>query len=74
MVNVLDCDITVIKFELQSRYSVDFLTNTLWEMCEPFYSPSYGSDSPTIVLPQGSFDIKRLTKVDMLLNKETKQI
>ena len=36
--NVLDCDIGVSKFKIQSRYTVDFLTNTLEKDIKSFNS------------------------------------
>ena len=36
VVNVLDCDIVVSKFELQSRYYIHFCTNTLGNVTNLF--------------------------------------
>ena len=53
-VKVLNCDIVVNEYELQSRSYVYFRTNALWEMCEPPYPPplGYGLNSTTTVLRQ----------------------
>ena len=53
MANVLDCDIVVSEFELQSRYNIHFHTNTFWKGMTPSYSPRYGLNSTTTVLLQG---------------------
>ena len=45
--------IVVSEFELQSRYYVHFLTNTIGESYEPSYLPSYELNSPTTVLLEG---------------------
>ena len=34
-VKALDCRIVVFEFELQSRYNIDFRTNTLWKSMNP---------------------------------------
>ena len=39
---VLDCDIVVHKFELQSRYYVHFRTNTLTKSMSFLNSPAMG--------------------------------
>ena len=49
VVNLLDSDIEVSEFELQSRYSVHFWTNASWERYELSYSPIYGLNSPSAV-------------------------
>ena len=38
--NVLDCDIVINKFELQSRYYVHFRINTLRKGTNPIISPA----------------------------------
>ena len=40
LVHVLDCDITVSEFELQSRYHVPFQTNTLGKSMNSIISPA----------------------------------
>ena len=51
MVKVLDCEIVVSEFELQSRYYVHFRTNTLEKGMYPPYPSSYGlSDTITALL------------------------
>ena len=42
MVKVLDCEIVVSEFELQSRYNVHFRTNTLGKGMEPLILPATG--------------------------------
>ena len=53
MARVLDCDILVSKFELQSHYYIHFQTNTIRERYELPYSPSYKLNGMTTVLLQG---------------------
>ena len=49
--NVLDCDIVISEFELQSCNNVHFWTNTLGKgMNSPPYYPSNGLNSITTVL------------------------
>ena len=38
--NVLDCDIEVSEFKLQSRYFVHFRTNNLGKSMNPLISPA----------------------------------
>ena len=65
--NMLDCDIVVIELKLLSRYYVHF--RTLRISINPFYLSR-------IVLPKlfykDCFGIRLPTKIDMPLNKETK--
>ena len=52
--NMLDCDIVVSEFELESRYNVDFQTNTLGKGMNPLITRlSYELNSTTSVLLQG---------------------
>ena len=56
VVNVLDCDIVVSEFKLQSRYYVHFRANNLMKDMNPFNyfpPPSYRLNSITAVLQQG---------------------
>ena len=39
---VLDCDVVVSEFELQSRYYVHFQTNTFWKGMKPLISSDMG--------------------------------
>ena len=39
VVNVLDCDIVINEFELQSRHYVHFWTNTLGKCMNPLITP-----------------------------------
>ena len=48
--NVLDSDILVSEFELQSRYYVHFRTNTLGQSWNLPILPSYGLDNTTTTL------------------------
>ena len=50
--NVLDCDIVKSEFELQSRYYVHFLTNTLGKGMNPTYCSCYGLNSTITVFLQ----------------------
>ena len=45
--NVLNCDIVVSEFELQSCYYAHFGANTLGKRHEPPYHPSYATNSTT---------------------------
>ena len=51
--NVLDCDIKVNEFELQSHYYVPFWTNTPGKGMNLLIPPTYELDSTKIVLLQG---------------------
>ena len=48
--NALDSGIIVSEFELQSRSSVQFRTNTLRKGMNPLTTPSYGLNSTSPVL------------------------
>ena len=52
MSNVLDCDILVCEFELQSRYYVHFRTNTRGKSIYLFITPSYELNSDNTSLLQ----------------------
>ena len=47
---MLYCDILVSEFDLQSRYCVYLVTNTLGERHELTHPPSYGLNNTTSVL------------------------
>ena len=66
---VLDCDIEVNEFKLQSCYYVPFQTNTLEKSINPSILSSYGLNSINCC---SSTRIKYPTKVGIPLNKETK--
>ena len=42
MAKLLDCDFEVGKFELQLRYCIHFLTNTLDNVMNPLILPAKG--------------------------------
>ena len=65
MVNVLDCDIIVSKFNHQLRYYTHFRTNTLRKGTTLIYLSSYGLNSTTTV------HSTRLSR--SLIRHETKQ-
>ena len=48
--NMLDCDIVVSEFEVQSRYNVHFRTNTLRKVMNPLIPLNYELNSTTTVL------------------------
>ena len=50
MFNLLDCDMIVNKFELQSPYYIYFWTNPLGKGMNPHYPSSYGLNSTITVL------------------------
>ena len=49
MVNLLDSDIVVSKFEFQSYYNIHFLINILRKDIKPPYLPCYVLNGTTIV-------------------------
>ena len=53
LVNMLDYNITVSEFELQSCYYVHFQTNTIGKGIQSPYPSSYGLNSTTTVLLRG---------------------
>ena len=53
MVNMLDCDLEVSKFELQLHYHIHLRTNALAKGTEPSYLPSNELNSTTAVLLLG---------------------
>ena len=50
MVKVMDCEIVVSEFVLQSCYYVHFRANNLGKRYEPPYPSNYGLNSTTTVL------------------------
>ena len=52
MVGVLDCNIAISEFELQSCYYIHFRTNTV--EYKLFYSPWYGLNNTTFNLAQSA--------------------
>ena len=72
MVKVLDFGLKVSNIELLSRYYIHFQTYTLRKNMNPLILPAMGW---LVLLPffyKGCFNIEYPTKVDILLNKETK--
>ena len=70
--NVLDSDLVVSEFEFQSRYYIHFRTSALEKGMNLLLHPAM---SWIISLPyfyNDDFGIKKPTKVDVPLNKETK--
>ena len=67
MANVLDYGLEVNKFKFQLCYYIHFWTNIFGKGIEHSYlpAPSYG-------FYKDGFGIKYTSKVDMLLNEETK--
>ena len=53
MAKVLDCSLKVSEFELQLHYYIHFRINNFGERHEHPFSPSFGLNSITAVLPQG---------------------
>ena len=72
MANVLDRDIVVSVFELQSRYYVIFQTNTLGNSMKPLIPLAMGWIIQLMFYKNG-FGIKWSTKVN-IFNKEIKTI
>ena len=72
--NVLDFDIVVNEFELQSRYYVHFRTNTLGKDINPLNpAPGYGLSSTIAILLQGWLRHYIIHNGWYAINKETKQ-
>ena len=71
MAKVLDREIVVREFELQSRYHVHFRTNTLEKRYEPLILQLLVELYHYCSSIRTALSINWLTKVDMPLNKET---
>ena len=68
---MVDCELGISKFETQPYCYVHFLLTAQEKGINIL--PSYESVLPTLFFCKYSFGIKYPTKVDMPLNKETKQ-
>ena len=66
---VLDCDIIISKFKLQSCYYIHFQTNILWKGMNSLIPPCYGLNSSTTSLRM-ALALKKNMNADILLNKE----
>ena len=72
MANVLDCDIVVSEFELQSHYYRHYQANIFGKGTNFLITPpSYGLNSCTIVFLKNGFGIEIPTRVNIPFNKET---
>ena len=69
MANVLDCDIVVSEFELQSRYYLHFETNTTGKRHELPYPPTINLLNS---ITTNALGLKLPMKVDITLSKVTK--
>ena len=58
MVNVLDCDIIVSKFELKYRCCVHLRTNTFGKSINPVITPNMGKIVQLLFLYNNGFGIK----------------
>ena len=58
VVNVLDCDIFVNKFKLQSCYCIHFQTNALGKGVNPLILPVMGWIVPLLFFYKDTFGIK----------------
>ena len=58
LTNVLDCDIVVSEFELQSRICNSLSDKQTGREYEPPYPPSFGLNSSTTVFYQDGFGIE----------------
>ena len=74
MANVLDCDILVSEFELQSRYYVYFRINTLGKGMSPLIFPAMGKIVSLLFIYKDSFGIKQPTNAHIPVNKERKDL
>ena len=75
MAKVLDCNIKVSDFDLQSRYHLQVRKNNLGRSTEPPLSlPAMGWVVSLLFFSKDSFGIKQPSKFDMLLKqwKQTK--
>ena len=68
--NVLDWNLLVFKFELQSRYSVI----TLRKVWNNLFQPDMEWITQLLSFLNDCFSIRKYTKIDMPLNKETKYL
>ena len=50
MTNVLDCDIVISEFKIQSLYYIHFQTNILWKGMNSFIPRPHGLNSTITVL------------------------
>ena len=72
MANVLDCDIAVNEFNIQSRYLEHFQTDTFRKGITPLSPlPIIGKILPQLFFFKEDFTIKLALKFDIKLNKET---
>ena len=69
MVILLNCDIGVSEFELQSRYYVHFWTNVLAKDMNLQIPPIKGKIVTVLSFDKDSFDNNQPTEVVMPLNK-----
>ena len=70
--NVLDCDIVVSSFDIQSHYCIHFRTNTFGKGMKPLIPPAMCKVASPLSFYKDGFGIKQTTKVDMPLNREHK--
>ena len=70
--NVLNCDIVVSEFELQSCFYVYIRTNTIGKYMNPIVLSAIGEIVPLLFFYKNSLDFKLPAKFGMPLNKETK--
>ena len=69
MSKVLDFDLKVSKFDLQSRYYVHLRTNTFWGKVWSSEFPSNGLNK--LLFYKDGLGIEKPTKVDIPLQKDT---
>ena len=72
MVNVLDCNIVVSKFELLLRHYIPIRTNSRGKGTKPLIPSVRGEIVTQLFFYKNYFGIKYPIKVDMPLNRETK--
>ena len=65
---VLDCDIVVNEFELQTHYYVQFRTDTFGKGKNSFIPSVMGQIVPLLSFYKDGFNIKEPTKIDVHLN------
>ena len=58
MVKVMDCGIVISEFELQSRYNINFRTNTHGKGMKPLNLPAIGQIVVLVFFSKDGFGIK----------------
>ena len=70
MYKVLNYDIVVSEFKLQSRHYFNFLTKTLEKGMEPLFSQTMSSIVQVLFFYKDGFSIKNTTNIDVQTKKK----